>query len=63
MGDGNVHAPSPLPIAIAGGTRVAGGRHILVPEKTPLPNLLLGMAHRFNVDLPSFGTSSGAIAL
>jgi Protein of unknown function (DUF1552) len=63
MGDGNIHAPSPLPIAIAGGHRVAGGRHILTPEKTPLPNLLLALAHRFDVDIPSFGTSSGVVSL
>jgi hypothetical protein len=63
MGDGNIHAPSPLPIAIVGGSRVAGGRHILNPEKTPLPNLLLALAHRFGVDLPSFGISSGEVSL
>jgi hypothetical protein len=63
MGDGNVHAPSPLPMAIVGGHRATGGRHIVTPEKTPLPNLLLGLAHRFDVDLPSFGISTGAISL
>jgi hypothetical protein len=63
MGDGNVHAPSPLPIAIVGGSRVAGGRHVVAPEKTPLPNVLLALAHRFGVDTPSFGVSTGAVSL
>jgi hypothetical protein len=63
MGDGNVHAPSPLPMAIVGGRPVKGGRHIVTADKTPLPNLLLGLAHRFDVDLPSFGISTGAISL
>ena len=63
MGDGNVHAPSPLPIAIVGGSRVPGGRHVVTPEKTPLPNLLLALAHRFGVDTPSFGVSTGAVSL
>ena len=63
MGDGNVHAPSPLPMAIVGGRPVKGGRHIVTPDKTPLPNLLLGLAHRFDVDLPGFGISTGAITL
>jgi hypothetical protein len=63
MGDGNVHAPSPLPMAILGGRPVKGGRHIVTADKTPLPNLLLGLAHQFDVDLPSFGISTGAIAL
>ena len=35
--------------------RCKGGRHIVMPEKTPLPNLLLGLAPRFDVDMPSFG--------
>ena len=63
MGDGNVHAPSPLPTAIVGGHRAPGGRHIVAADKTPLPNLLLGLAHHFDVDLPSFGISTGAISL
>jgi Protein of unknown function (DUF1552) len=63
MGDGNNHTPSPLPIALVGGSRVPGGRHILTPDKTPLPNLLLALAHRFGVDAQSFGISSGAVSL
>ena len=63
MGDGNNHTPSPLPIALVGGTRVPGGRHILTPDKTPLPNLLLALTHRFDVDASSFGVSSGAVSL
>jgi hypothetical protein len=63
MGDGNIHAPSPLPMALVGGQRVPGGRHIVTPEKTPLPNLLLALAHRFGVDTPGFGVSTGAVSL
>ena len=63
MGDGNVHAPSPLPMAIVGGQRGAGRTSRRHAEKTPLPNLLLGLAHRFGVDIPSFGISTGAIEL
>ena len=42
MGDGNIHAPSPLPMAVVGGgrNRVTRGRHVVAPDKTPLPNLL-----------------------
>jgi hypothetical protein len=63
MGDGNVHAPSPLPIAIVGGRRVAGGRHVVAPEKTPLPNLLVSLAHQFDLDMPTFGVSTGTVDL
>jgi hypothetical protein len=63
MGDGNVHAPSPLPIAIVGGRRVPGGRHVLTPEKTPLPNLLVSLAHRFDLQMGAFGVSTGTVDL
>ena len=63
MGDGNVHAPSPLPMAVVGGRRVPGGRHIVLPEQTPLPNLLVGVAARVGVELPGFGVSTGTVEL
>jgi hypothetical protein len=63
MGDGNIHAPSPLPMAVVGGAHRAGGRHIMLPEKTPLPNLLVGVAARLGVELPSFGISTGTVEL
>ncbi|HVQ13802.1 MAG TPA: DUF1552 domain-containing protein [Vicinamibacterales bacterium] len=63
MGDGNNHTPSPLPIALVGGIRVPGGRHVMTPEKTPLPNLLLALAHRFDMEAQSFGISTGAVSL
>ena len=63
MGDGNVHAPSPLPMAVVGGRRQPGGRHIVLPEKTPLPNLLVGVAARLGVELPGFGVSTGTVEL
>ena len=63
MGDGNVHAPSPLPMAVVGGRGEPGGRHIVLPEKTPLPNLLVGVAARLGVELPRFGVSTGGVEL
>jgi hypothetical protein len=63
MGDGNVHAPSPLPMAVVGGARKPGGQHIALPDKTPLPNLLVGVAGRLGVELPRFGVSTGTVSL
>jgi hypothetical protein len=63
MGDGNVHAPSPLPMAVVGGRRVPGGRHIVLPDKTPLPNLLVGVAARVGVELLQFGVSTGVVEI
>jgi hypothetical protein len=63
MGDGNNHTPSPLPMAVVGGRRVPGGRHIVLPDKTPLPNLLVGVAARVGVELPQFGISTGIVEI
>jgi len=63
MGDGNVHAPSPLPMAVITRRREPDGRHIVLPDKTPLPNLLVGVARRLGVELESFGVSTGAVDL
>jgi hypothetical protein len=65
MGDGNVHAPSPLPIALVGGGsgRVTGGRHIVTGARTPLPNLLLRLADQFGVEMENFGASTGRVDL
>jgi hypothetical protein len=42
---------------------VPGGRHIVLPEKTPLPNLLVGVTARVGVELPRFGDSTGIVEL
>jgi hypothetical protein len=64
MGDGNVHAPYPLPLAVIdGGRRVPGGRHVVAPERTPLPNLLLTLAGRAGVELDRFGVSTGRLEI
>jgi hypothetical protein len=65
MSDGNGHTPGPLPLAIVGGGagRVRGNRHIETPAHTPTANLLLGLAHNFDVARDSFGASTGAVDL
>ena len=63
MGDGNTHTPTPLPLVVLGGARRPGGRHVVTPEKTPLPNLLLTLADRTGVTLDRFGISTGRVEL
>ena len=63
MGDGNTHTPTPLPTVVVGGERRPGGRHLVTPEKTPLPNLLLTLADRTGVTLEKFGISTGRVEL
>ncbi len=62
MGNGNSHTNSDLPIILAGG----GYRHGEFrkvpadgPNKVPLCNLYLEMAHRMGVEIDAFGTSTG----
>ena len=63
MGDGNTHTPTPLPLVVVGGERRPGGRHVVTPEKTPLPNLLLTLADRTGVTLERFGISTGRVEI
>ncbi|MEY3660979.1 MAG: hypothetical protein RLZZ169_1805 [Pseudomonadota bacterium] len=65
MSDGNSHNHDPLPILLAGhaaGT-LEGNRHLVLPEKTPMANLLLGMLDKLGVPEQSFGDSTGPLTL
>ena len=61
MGDSDRHAPKDLPILLAGGGtgQIKGGRHIRVPEGTPLTNLYLTMLNKLGVPAQSIGDSTG----
>src|SRR5215471_6772 len=62
MGDGNLHAPDRLPLVLVGGsTFMRGNRHIAAPARTPNANLLLSMAHTFDLQIDKFGVSTGTI--
>lgn len=61
--DGNRHDNDNLPLILAGrgkGT-LKPGRRLRAPEKTPMCNLLLAMAHRMGVQAKSFGDSTGVL--
>ena len=62
MGNGNKHTNSDLPIVLAGGGYGRGEFRMATdegPNKVPLCNLLLGLAHRMGIHADSFGTSTG----
>ena len=63
MSDGNGHTGSPLPHVLIGGAsgRMKGNRHIVMPENTPMPNLLLAIAQKSGVEQERFGVSSGVV--
>jgi hypothetical protein len=65
MGNGNVHAADHLPTLLVGGCAGAmkGNRHIVAPERTPNGNLLVSVAEKMGVNMDSFGSSTGRVAL
>jgi hypothetical protein len=65
MGDSNVHNHKRVPMFIAGhaGGALKGNLHIKAADGTPLANAMLTMAHKLDLDLPSFGDSTGELDL
>jgi len=65
MSDGNGHTGSPLPHVMIGGAggRVRGNRHIVMPENTPMANLLLAMAQKAGVEQDRFGVSTSPVEI
>jgi len=64
MADSNLHAPSGLPILLAGGGAgtLSGGRHIKYPMDTPVANLHLALLDKLGVPaVPPMGDSTGPI--
>jgi hypothetical protein len=65
ISDGNQHLHTNLPILLAGGAAgtLQGGRHVRVPERTPLTNLELTLLDKLGVPLDSLGDSTGKVDL
>jgi len=62
LGDGSTHQYNDLPIIMAGGGhRVRTGRHLNMPEGTPLANLWLTQAQLMGLELDQFADSTGNI--
>ncbi|MCB1278743.1 DUF1552 domain-containing protein [Prosthecobacter sp.] len=62
LGDGSTHQYNDLPIIVAGGgRRVASGKHINMPEGTPLANLCLTQARMLGLNMPRFADSTDEI--
>jgi len=65
MSNGNQHDHDPLPVVLAGGAsgRLAGGRHLRMPEHTPMSNLLVAMLNVLDVPADKHGDSTGILSL
>lgn len=64
MSNSDRHNGHPLPTILVGGGggKLTGGRHIELPEPTPLANLHLTVLGKAGVEQKSFGDSTGTIA-
>jgi hypothetical protein len=60
----NTHAHRDLPlVVVAGGKQIDGGRHMVVPGRTPMTNLLLTLLDKVGVHADTLGDSTGRFAL
>jgi hypothetical protein len=65
LSNSDVHLHHDLPILLAGGGggHLKGGRHIAVPEHTPLANLHLTILEKMGVPIEQLGDSTGTLEL
>jgi hypothetical protein len=57
MGDSNSHASDPLPVIAAGGLS-GKGRHVVLPQRTPVGSLWMNVAQKFGKQMESFGDAT-----
>jgi hypothetical protein len=64
MSNSDRHNGHPLPMILVGGGagKLSGGRHIELPEPTPIANLHLTVLGKTGLERESFGDSTGTIA-
>lgn len=57
ISDGNQHNHDNLPVLVGGklGNTITSGRHLKVPDQTPLANLFISVANAFGVEDTTFG--------
>jgi hypothetical protein len=63
MGNPNGHLTDPLPVVCLGGGLGKGYRHVVLPERTPIGDLWLSVAHKFGDRLTEFGDGNKPIEL
>ncbi len=63
MSDSNAHSPYNLPILLLGGGagQLAGGRHLVYPDGTPLANLHVSLLDKLGAPVERIGDSAGPL--
>jgi hypothetical protein len=63
FGDGDAHDQFQLPLIVAGnaGGKLRTGRHLALPNRTPVSNVILTIMQTMGVNRTSFGDSTGTV--
>jgi hypothetical protein len=63
MGDSDHHTPVNLPVVLVGGGcgQLAGGRHLVYPDNTPMMNLGVSLLNKVGVDVKQIADSTGRL--
>ena len=65
MSESDQHSRLDVPTLLVGGAAgdLKGNRHLKADKETPLANLMLALAHKFDCDIDKFGISTGRLSL
>ena len=65
MSESDIHSRLDVPTLLVGGCagQLKGNRHVRVAKETPLSNLMVTLANKFEVDIDKFGISTGRVDL
>src|SRR5678815_2827389 len=65
MSESDTHSRLNLPTLIVGGGsgRMKGNRHIQEAKETPIANLMLSLANKFDIPMEKFGLSTGSVSI
>jgi hypothetical protein len=63
MSESDVHSRLDVPTLLVGGAagELKGNRHIKVKQETPLANLMVSIANKFDCNIDKFGISTGRV--
>jgi Protein of unknown function (DUF1552) len=65
MSESDTHSRLNIPTLLVGGAagQIKGNRHIQAAKETPLANLMVSLANKFDCDIDKFGISTGRVEI